>query len=757
VHTETENAAMSRVILYGILCVLITMQYSTFAQQKNDTLHGKVLLLLANGETEKPANGAKVQWLNGANAVVCNPIGNFSIPILNGQNTLIVSYKGFAKDTIKLEQFNEFIEIKLAKQSKSIGSVTVTAQKQATEISYLSTLQLLKINGAELQKAACCNLSESFETTPSVDVNFTDAITGQKQIQMLGLATPYTLITQENMPMIRGLASITGLNLTPGTWVQGMQLSKGTGSVVNGYESLAGQINVELQKPDAAEKVYFNVYQNTGGRSELNLNLNKKWNKHLSSGLLLHYKNQWYKQDMNGDGFMDNPLGTQAIALYRMQYFSAKGLEVQGGVKVSVLDNSGGQIASNGWQYNSGLDRLESWLKIGKVYKAKPWKSMGLQLASFAHSQDVATPQHNYVGSQTNFYSNFIYQNVIGNTNHSYKIGASYLWDDYTETLPDTVLGKLKRTESIAGVFAEHTYNYLDKLTIVSGLRVDAHNLFGMFATPRLHIRYVPFGKTTMRFSVGRAQRTASVLTENQHAYFSSRKFVFEGASGTWQKGLLPEVAWNIGTSLTQPFTLNYRKGTVMLDYYYSWFTKQIIADYETPRLVKFYQLAGHSYSRSLQAQVDYEAIRKQLDIRIAYRFYDIGTKYKIAQMQRPLVSAHRAFLNVAYSTKTKWKFDYTFAINGSKRLPNTYINHATDSNFHMVQSPVFVTMNAHVSKQVNQQTEVYIGGENLTNYMQHNAIIGAANPFGKDFDASQTWGPIMGINGYVGIRWIRK
>jgi outer membrane receptor for ferrienterochelin and colicins len=724
------------------------------AQLTIDTLWGKVQTTTnAEAEINKILIGARLQWLGTNIATFTNPLGEFKIPITTNNKQLIISYKGFVTDTILVENTNTYIEINMSRLTKSISNIVINAERKATEISYLSSIQTLKIKEGELLKAACCNLSESFETTPSVDVSYTDAITGQKQIQMLGLATPYTLITQENIPNIRGLGSILGLNFTPGTFVQGMQLSKGTGSVVNGYESLAGQINVELQKPDGKEKVYFNVYQSTGARSEINLNLNKKWNKTLASGLMLHYKNQWAKQDNNDDGFMDNPLGQQFVGVYRMQNFSAKGTEIQGMIKQIYTNDAGGQIVNNGWQYNSNIARTEANLKIGKVYKATPWKSMGLQLAGFTHLQNLQTPTKNYKGTQQNFYSNYIYQNVLGNTNHAYKIGASFVADNYNETMPDTIIKNLHRTEIVPGIFAEHTYNYLDEFTIVTGLRIDYHNLYGAFITPRLHIRYVPWGTSALRLSIGKARRTVSILAENQSAYFTNRTFTFLGDTTQWQQGLQPEVAWNTGASFTQPFTLNYRKGSIMADYYYSWFTKQIIADYETPRQVTFYNLNGKSFSHSLHIQADYEVLRKKLDIRLAYKYYDTRTTFNGVLLQRPLVAQHRGFLNIAYATRSKWKLDATYNINGSKRLPNSKANN-TDVNFTQQYSEIFSTVNAHISKQINKQLELYAGAENITNYMQHHAIISAANPNGADFDASQTWGPVMGINGYVGLRW---
>jgi outer membrane receptor for ferrienterochelin and colicins len=744
------------------LVILFVFNYTAWAQQYTDSLQGKVelqTLEATNFENGKTiiAIGAKLQWLGYKSIYTTNPLGAYYIPKPPKADKLIVSYTGYFTDTISIPNTSIAVNIVLKKKSKKdLAAVTIAGSKKTAEVSYISTIQQLNIGKGELLKAACCNLSESFETTPSVDVSFTDAITGQKQIQMLGLATPYTLITQENIPMIRGLASIAGLNLTPGTWVQSMQLSKGTSSVVNGYESLAGQINVELAKPDGPERALLNVYQNSGGRSEVNFNYMQPINKNWKAGILMHYKNQWFKQDMNMDHFMDNPLGTQLINLGRFQYFNNKGWEVQGGIKLSNANALGGTMHSTIWQYTDTTNRLETWIKIGKVNPKKQWQSTGLQLSYTQHQQNMQVPNWLYIGKQNSLYANLIHQGVIGNTNHQYKVGASYVQDFFAENLPSTTINKLQRLEQVPGIFAEHTYSYIDKLSVVTGLRADYHNLFGWFATPRLHIRYVPYKQTAIRLSAGRSQRTANVFTENQGAYFSNRQFVLVGNPAKWSQGLLPEIAWNTGLSITHPFKLNYKKGTLVLDYYYTWFQQQVLADYESPRQVLFYTIYKQSYSHSFQAQADYTIINRKLDARLAYRWYDVQAAYRNQYLFKPLVSKHRAFLNLSYTTSTKFKWDYTLIWNGTKRLPNAFKAEA-DTAFVNGNSPNFFIMNAHLSKMFLKQHDVYIGVENLTNYKQPSAIISAANPLSTDFDASQTWGPIMGYNIYVGYRWLWK
>ncbi len=682
--------------------------------------------------------------------------GKFTLTLEDGINMLIVTYVGYESDTVMLTPANNDIEVVLDIPRK-LEEVVIARRRKSTEISLIDAMKTERIGAKELMKAACCNLSESFETTPSVDVAFTDAVSGYKQIQMLGLAGPYTLITRENIPDVRGLAAVTGLTFTPGTWIEGMQLSKGTGSVVNGYESVAGQINIELLKPfsDEADHWLFNLYQNTQGRSEGNVVYNKKLNEHTSTNLMLHGRSQWMKVDQNKDGFNDQPLGNQFVGLNRWFYFSPKGLEIQGGVKVTDVTNTGGQlnytknteqVAGNPWGFELNTQRYEGWAKIGKMFK-RPATSMGFQLSGVYHNQNAIYGTRNYDAKQKTIYANLIYQSYISNTNHVIKGGLSNLLDNYEEQ----VLGKtFTRTEVVPGAFAEYAYNST-KWNIVAGLRGDYHNLYGAFATPRLHLRYAPFEKTAIRASVGRAQRTANIIAENMGYLASNRNFLIYGDGSNKAYGLDAEVAWNTGINLTQKFMLDYRDGAISFDYYYTNFTNQVVIDVEDPHMVRFYNLNGQSFAHSFQGQFDYEVIHN-LDLRLAYRWYDVKTDYTGTLKPRPLVAAHRAFLNVGYETRNNFKFDYTLHWTGQKRVPALHHSHA--SEIVNGYSPSFFQMNAQVSKTFGDNFDIYVGGENLTNYMQHDAIIGASAPFATGFDAAMAWGPVMGRNIYAGLRY---
>ena len=739
-------------IKYRLLlsCLLAFVSMSAYSQRQ---IHGMV-----DGRNDKHKKvvlqGAIVETIPHGSSTQTDAKGMFMLSVADSIQKLVVLYTGFETDTVILEHGQNELYIQL-NQPLLLKETVVRQKLKSTEIGLLSTMKTEKIGQAELFKAACCNLSESFETTPSVDVSFTDAVSGYKQIAMLGLSGSNTLITRENIPDIRGLASVTGLTFTPGAWVESMQLSKGSGSVVNGFEGLAGQINVELQRPFNGEKWFINLYQNSQGRSEANINFRHKFTDSLATNVLVNSASRWTKVDQNNDGFVDQPLGNAYNILNRWVYAAPHGWEMQGGIKAVYANGVGGQwnyhaggeqSTGNPWGFEILTKRLEEWAKIAKIFTQRAGTSLGLQLSNANHDVDAQYGARKYIATQNSLYSNLIFQTYINNTNHIIKAGISNLMDVYNEQF----VQQYYRNEIVSGAFAEYSYTYLTKFNLVAGLRGDYNNLYGAFATPRLHLRYAPFKKTAIRASVGRGQHTANIFSENMGFMASSRQFVILSPDASKPAyGLSPEVAWNTGLNLTQKFTLDYRDGVFSIDYYYTHFQNQVVGDLEYPQFLFFYNLTGQSFAYSFQTQLDYELIHN-LNVRLAYRYYDVKVTYQDTLSQKPLVPAHRAFINIGYETKNKWKLDYTLQWISTMRTPGvTHYNHGGDNN-----SPSFFQMNAQITKSINDHFDIYVGGENLTNYMQHDAIIGASDPFGRSFDASMIWGPMMGFDLYMGLRF---
>ena len=701
-----------------------------------------------------PLPGASIHWLDIPGFTLSDSNGIFRLPIIENKRKLIISYTGYEPDTILVTSSQE-MKIVLA-AGKQLQVVEVKGRQRA---SYLSSgvVRTQIMTERELFKAACCNLSESFETNPSVDVAYSDAVTGAKQIQMLGLSGSYTQLTVENLPGPRGLATPLGLNYIPGPWVESIQLTKGIGSVANGFESIAGQINVEMKKPEKAQPLFANVYVNDMGKVDLNLDLTTKLNDKWSTTLLLHDNFLNNKVDGNMDMFRDVPTGNLATILSRWKYDDSKGFMVQFGFKFLKDNKVGGVVDFNPdtdkystHHYGLGIEtgRYEGFLKVGYVFPEKKYKSIGWQFSGYKHDQQSYFGAEKYNAKQNNFYSNLIYQSIIGTTANKFRTGISFVSDKYDEQFQ---LLNFKRKEVVPGAFFEYTYSYLDKFSVVAGIRADHNNLYGWFATPRLHVRYEPMKGTTLRLAAGRGQRTANILAENMSVFASSRQVQILQTGAGKAYGLDPEVAWNMGISLDQKFSLFERNGNISLDYYYTYFDNQVVVDLENARAVRFYNLDGKSYSSSFQAEINYELARK-LELRLAYRNYEVKTTYGSQLLDKPLVARDRAFANLAYEAGA-WKFDYTVTLTGTKRIPSTSINPLSYQR--PTHSPSFVMMNAQVSRSIGakKKFEVYLGAENLTDFYQKDVIIAANDPFGPYFDASLVWGPVYGRMFYGGVR----
>jgi outer membrane receptor for ferrienterochelin and colicins len=705
----------------------------------------------------KPLVAANVLWLETGQGVITDDQGIFKINKNDKTHHLVVSFAGYSSDTLFVNNDKE-LKIILA-SDKKLAEVTVTSKQRSSYVALLNPVRTQIITEKELFKAACCNLSESFETNPSVDVSYNDAVTGSKQIQLLGLSGNYTQLTIENLPGPRGIATPWGFNSIAGPWVESIQLTKGIGSVANGFESIAGQINVELKKPETMEKLYANVYLNDLGKTDVNLNLSKKINNNWSTALLLHgddFSNK--KLDENKDGFRDQPTGNQVSFINRWKYADKKGYMVQFGIKYMNDDKTGGQVnfepskdkfTDNNYGLGIKASRKEAFAKIGYVFPEKKYKSIGLQLSAFEHDQNSYFGFTKYDATQQSYYSNLIYQSIIGTTDHKFRTGLSFISDKYNENFNIT---NYHRTENVPGAFFEYTYSHLTKFTVVAGIRADHNNLYGWFSTPRLHIRYEPVKGTTIRISAGRGQRTANIFSENTSVFVSARKLTLNTNANDKAYGLNPEVAWNKGISIDQKLNLFHRTATLSVDYFRNDFVNQVVVNLENPELVQFADLSGKSYSNSVQAELDLEPVKK-LELRLAYRYFDVKTTYDGKLLQRPLVASDRAFLNAAYSYR-KFKFDYTLSYSGKKRIPNTS---SLPAEYRLGEySPSYFLMNAQLSKTVGKKhpVDLYFGAENLTDYYQKNTIMSASNPFGKYFDASMVWGPVSGRMFYLGCRF---
>jgi outer membrane receptor for ferrienterochelin and colicin len=663
----------------------------------------------------------------------------------------------------KITLFLIFFVITTTFSQEKLDEVKIDIKQKGIKKSLTKTANTSVVTSKELLKAACCNLAESFETNPSIDVNFSDALTGTKQIKMLGLTSPYLMITEENIPSVRGASQAYGLSFTPGTWIDNIQITKGAGSVVNGYESISGQINTEIIKPLNDIPFFFNAYGSTDSRYEVNTHFNKKFSDKLATSLYIHGNTRVAKNDMNDDEFLDNPLGKQINFVNRWHYASAetgwvsfvnyKFMKDEKQTGTVDFNPDVDKLTTNHWGSEINTERFDLSTKIGYIFKDMPFQSIGFQNAFSSHNQQSYFGLNQYDIKQQSYYSNLIFNSIINNTMHKFATGLNFTYDKYSEFVN---LSDVSRIDNSVGVFFEYTFDNNNKFSYVLGGRFDYQNRLGAFFTPRLHIRYNPWEKSVLRFSAGRGKRAANIFAENQQLFASSRLFSILDTDGKIY-GLDPEIAWNYGVSFTQNFILFGKSADVTLDFYRTDFQNQVIVDVmQSSQQVLFYNLRGNSYANSLQIDFNYEII-KHFNLRTAYKYYDISTDYLSGIFQRPLQSKHRFFSNLEYETHIsnegqQWRFDATFNWLGKQQLPTTSGNPIGDVFPEF--SPSFSTLNLQVTIQQSKNFEMYFGGENIGNYRQTNAILGKNNPFGMYFDTSVVYAPIFGQMYYAGLRF---
>ena len=730
------------------LLILLFFPVVSFAQMVEGTVFGQ------EKNNKEPLPGVNIYWKGTNSGVASGESGNFQIEKNDDNHVLVFSFVGYEKKEVHVHEIKP-LEITL-EPNLQLGEVQVVYKDRGTYLSAINPIQTERIGGAELHKAACCNLAESFETNPSVDVSYSDAVTGAKQIRLLGLEGTYSLLQVENMPNLRGLATNFGLTYVPGPWMESIQVSKGAASVLNGYESIAGQINVEFKKPDSEEKLFLNTFAGASGRLEFNGNGNIRINEDkLTTGIFVHASDQSQRNDENGDGFLDEPLAQQIQVFNRWKYNNKNGFMAQAGFNLLTEERTGGQVKflpdmqptlSNPYGISIDTDRLDGFFKTGYVFPNQ--RTAVAWLSNFSrHETKSFYGLNNYDASETRFYGSAVLTRDLDvSGTHSLNAGFSFIYDDFEEMLYGQTIS---RKEQVPGIFAEYTLKPNENFTLMTGLRTDFHNLFGTFVTPRMHFRYNFASHFTLRGSAGKGYRTANVLSENIFLLANARPL-------QWTNDVFQEEAWNYGIALVQNYTLWDRDLQINTEFFRTDFSEQLIVDRETSAdYIILSPLDGTSYSNSLQFDVRYQPIER-LDMLLAYRMNDVKQTIGGELLEKPLTSRYKGLVSFNYTTNLKkWMFDYTIQFNGGGRIPR----HQRDLAMHVIHGDDFyefspyTVMNAQITKYF-RYWNIYAGVENLTNFKQPNPVAGTDEPFGPDFDATTVWGPVKGRRIYMGLRF---
>jgi outer membrane cobalamin receptor len=703
---------------------------------------------------KQPLPGVNIYWEGTNSGVASNDKGEFKIRQRSGQHMLVFSFVGYKTKVLNIR--NADPQEIILEPNLELEEVTVVEKNRGTYLSAINPIHTVRIGGAELHKAACCNLAESFETNPSVDVSYSDAVTGAKQIRLLGLEGTYTQLQIENMPNLRGLATNFGLTYIPGPWMESIQVSKGAASVINGYESIAGQINADFKKPDSQEKLFLNTFASAHGMKEFNANANFRiYKDELTTGLFVHISDLSKRNDHNHDGFIDEPLSRRINVLNRWKYNNFKGFMMQAGIGFMNEDRLGGQVdfdrdmprnINNPYGISIQTNRFEGFLK-GGVTSANGRTAFAI-LSNFAHhTTESFYGLNDFDADETRFYANAILTRDLDETGvHSLNTGVSFVYDKFNEEL---YTNPTSRTEQVPGVFAEYTLKPNERVTLMTGIRADFHNIFGTFVTPRMHMRYQVSDHYTFRVNAGKGYRSANVISENTFLLANARPIV-------WTDHVFREEAWNFGFSFIQDYELFGRELQINAEYFYTDFQTQLVVDRETsPENIIIAPLDGKSYAGSLQFDVKFQPLER-LDVLLAYRVNDVKQTIGGRLLEKPLTSRSKGLINLNYTTNLKkWMFDYTVQFNGGGRIPRYPVEgmEKMDISGDYYEFSPFTVMNAQITKYF-RYWNIYAGSENFTNFKQKHPVEGAENPFGPDFDAINVWGPVLGRRVYVGLRF---
>ncbi len=703
-------------------------------------------------EKNQPVIGANIYWEKSHKGVTTDLNGYFEIDRSNAHEHLIVTYTGYVSQSLHIDNHETELKIVLKEDTQILDEVVISKRSPGTVTQRGAVLQTQKVTMGEIRRDACCNLGESFVTNPSVDVAYSDAATGAKQIKLLGLSGTYVQMLTENYPNFRGASASYGMDYIPGPWMEGIYISKGTSSVKNGYEALAGQINVEYKKPQTMDKFSMNLFASDALRMEANADASFHINANVQTAIFGHYSNDTHAHDVNNDGFLDYPKTEQFNLMNRWNH-SAGNYVAQYGARYVNESRTGGQDES----HHNIADPYKISLKTsrGEFFTKQAYSvvtddnlltSTAIIASGSIHDQKSMYDATNYDVNQKNLYLSYIFEKEFTRA-HSISTGLSLNYDGFDETLRNT---DYNRNETVTGAYAQYTYNLNDKLIALGGIRADYSNQFGFFVTPRMHIKFQPQEWVHLRASIGKGFRAANVLAENNYLLASSREINIAD-------NLDQEEAWNTGINATFYVPIGDREMTLTGEWYYTRFIKQVVVDVDSdPHAISFYNLdGGKSYSNSAQVEMSYPFF-EGFTLTAAYRYtrsmsdYRNPTTGEVRFLSKPLMNDYKGLVTASYQTPLrKWQFDATAQFNGGGRMPTPdAVNPLWEERYEP-----FTVVNAQITK-FFRNWSVYLGAENLFDFRQQNPIIDAANPRSDNFDATMVWGPVHGRKIFAGMRW---
>ncbi len=741
------------------LLITLILLLALISNLQSQTVSGRVFGF--TGSAKDTLAGAVIKVIASKNGTITDEKGYFTITLSpNEPQFIAVSYFGFKPDTIDIKD-KEYVEVILVNDF-STSEIKVSDSKHTFIENSGAKTEVL--TGAEFRKAACCDLTGCFGNNSSIDVAVTDIITDSRELKVLGLEGKYTQVLLDNQPLVSGVKTKYEVSSIPGTLINSIKISKGTNSVIQGYESIGGMVNVLLMDYENSDRLLLNGYINHGMEKQINANYAGSL-KNLNTFSSFHTVQKSNRIDKNGDGFLDNPLITRYMLFNKIDFGENNGKDKflgNLGIRYWNEERIGGQRNFN--KSDEGSDKIYGQtvkINSGEIYSRSILKLSGSDELKFLINGSLYSAKSfygftNYDANQKNIYLNAIYDFEL-NHNLNLKFGAGFKYQNTEEDIkflsqtPKTYSGNYKNIESIPGIFSELSLKvFADRLNIIPGLRADFHNEHGTFFTPRILVKFMPTSSTTFRLTAGTGLRTVYVFNEYTNALASSRNIILN-----YGNPLEPEKVINYGIDLLQIYDFGAVSGNINIDFFRTNFRNKVVADYDTdPNLLIFSNLRSNSFSDAFQAELNMNFL-KLVDLKLSYKYlyseYELnGIKY-----EEPFEAKHKMLGSLTFSAPNDlFIFNINMQWYGKQRLPSTAKNPLEFQR--PDESEPYVIVNTQLTKRIGM-FELYAGVENLLDYVQPNPIIEPQNPFGKYFDTSYIWGPVKGREFYTGFRFYVK
>jgi outer membrane receptor for ferrienterochelin and colicin len=691
--------------------------------------------------SKEPIIGANIFWANTTLGTYTDVQGKANMEFYDTlPHILVVSYTGYNDDSLLLTGIENVVVIQL-KQGVTLDKVEIIAKQSTQFIKSSETGKVEVIDAGDIRKAACCNLAEGFQTSSAVEVNYSDAVTGAKEIQMLGLEGVYIQHLNDGLPAMYGVGKGYYMDRIPAAWVRNISVSKGIPSVKNGISGITGSINIDFATPEDHEKTYIDLFQSSWGRTELSarhaINMkSKKW------GTVLYGQGggQYANIDRNSDSFLDIPIFRQ-VHIMNTWHYEGENSDVQMGIRYLTEFRNGGQVRNihNNFKSKSDVHKVEYYLKNGFFFNKMPGQSMAYTYNGGYNVQHNSIGNHKY--SATELMNNFSIIGItpIKNTMHKINGGINFYSDIIDEQL-DSIENNLHLIQ--VGTYAEYSFTYQELVTIVAGYRLDYHSQMQWQQSPRLQVKYIPSESTTIRANIGRGFRFPVILGENLIYLASSRQlYIHNTPEG--------DIGWNYGLSFLQKFNIKKSENNLNIDFYRTHFVTQTMTDLDSrDNQINIHQYNGISYANNLLAELNLEPI-ENFSIKIAYKWDNVKDKDNGVLLSKSMLSPHKGLVSMTYQMQNSgWSFTGILALQGKKRLPTSFMN--SDQQY----SSKYAIASIQVSKKW-QKWQWYSGIENLNHFRQKNPILNANNPYLYGFDATQIWAPIIGAAAYMGVRFV--